>query len=77
MGDHRDAAPVAGDERLEPVEPVEVEVVGRFVEQQDVEAGEEDRGERRLGHLPAGQSHRGGLEQPQRQPEVGEHLLDA
>ena len=42
---HDDAAVQLGEERFEQVEPGEVEVVGRFVEEEHVEAGEEDRGE--------------------------------
>ena len=41
------AAREAVEEALEPVEPVEVEVVRRLVEQEHVEAREQDRGERR------------------------------
>jgi MFS family permease len=58
VGNHHDAAGALGHEGGQPVEAVEVEVVGRFVEQGDVEAGEHDRGQRDLGGLPAGQ--RGG-----------------
>ena len=47
-------------EALEPVEAVEVEVVRRLVEQEDVEAGEQDRGQRAASGLAARQ--RGGLE---------------
>jgi hypothetical protein len=42
---HDDAAVQFGQERFEQVEPGEVEVVSRFVEEEHVEAGEEDRGE--------------------------------
>ena len=45
-------------EALEAVEPVEVEVVRRLVEQQHVEAREEDRSEREPGRLPAGELRR-------------------
>ncbi len=38
VADEHDAAPDAPHERLEPLESVEVEVVGRLVEQHDVEA---------------------------------------
>ena len=43
------------DERLQPVEPVEVEVVGRLVEQEDVVAAEQQRRQARAGRLAAGQ----------------------
>ena len=43
--DHRDATCKAVDEALEPVEAVEVEVVRRLVEQEHVEAGEQNRGQ--------------------------------
>ena len=45
-------------EALEEVEPVEVEVVRRLVEQQHVEAREEDRSECEPRRLPAGELHR-------------------
>ena len=43
------------DEPLEPREAREVEVVGRLVEQQHVEAGEQDRRQRGAGRLAAGE----------------------
>ena len=54
--DHR--AVEAGEERLEPREPGEVEVVRRLVEQQHVEAAEEDRRERGARGLSAGEALR-------------------
>ena len=39
------------DERLEPIEAGEVEVVGRLVEQEHVEPTQQDRGQRRAGGL--------------------------
>ena len=71
------AAVEPGDPALEPVEPVEVEVVGRLVEQEHVEAGEQQGGQARPGRLAAGQRRRRLVEQPRRQPEVGPHLADA
>jgi hypothetical protein len=44
-----------GDEPLQPVEAVEVEIVGRLVEQEDVEPGEQQPGEPGPGGLPARQ----------------------
>ncbi len=40
-------------EVFEPRESVEIEVVGRLVEQQDVVAAQQHRGQRRSSHLPA------------------------
>ena len=51
--DHRAAGEVVVQEALEPVEAGEVEVVGRLVEQEHVEAGEQDRGEVRARRLAA------------------------
>jgi hypothetical protein len=51
--DHR-ARAQAVEEPLEPCEAVEVEVVRRLVEQEDVEAREHDPRERRAGRLAAG-----------------------
>ena len=53
MRDDDEGALVRVDERLEPPEPVEVEVVRRLVEEQDVEPREQDRRERRAGCLAA------------------------
>ena len=55
MRDDDDRAVELGDERLEPREPGEVEVVRRLVEQEDVEAAEQDRRERGTGRLAAGE----------------------
>ena len=73
--DHRGVEP--GHPALDPVEPVEIEVVGRLVEQEDVEPGEQQGGQARSGGLPAGQRRRRFVEQPGRQPEVRPHLADA
>ena len=74
--DHR-AARALGDEALEPLEAVEVEVVGRLVEEQDVEAREQDRRQRGAGGLAAGE--RDGLEVEQRgiEAEVAQDRLGA
>ena len=53
--DEHDAAALALDERLEPREPGEVEVVGRLVEQHEVEAAEQQRRERGPRRLAARQ----------------------
>ena len=46
MRDDNEGGLRRSDEPLEPLEPVEVEVVRRLVEQEDVVAREQDRGER-------------------------------
>ena len=46
MRDDRDPAREAVEEALQPVEAVEVEIVRRFVEEQQVESRQQDRGER-------------------------------
>ena len=62
------------DERLEPLEPGEVEVVGRLVEQEHVEAAEQDGRERRACRFTARQDARRRVEQPVLgQPDVGAH----
>jgi hypothetical protein len=55
---------------LEPLESVEVEVVRRLVEQEQIEPREEDRGERRAPGLAAREGNRLLLERD-RQAEVG------
>ena len=77
VGDDHRAAGALGDEPLQPRQAVEVEVVGRLVEQQDVEAREQDRGQRRARGLAAGE--RRGLQVEQRgiQPEVAQDRLRA
>ena len=70
--DDREAAREAVDEALQALEPVEVEVVRRLVEQEQVEAGEQDRGERGAGRLAAGERRRLLVERD-RQAELGAH----
>ena len=60
----------AVEEALEPVEPVEVEVVRRLVEQEHVEAGEQDRGQPGARRLAAGERRRLLLERDG-EPELG------
>ena len=55
MRDDEDGAAHASDEALEQGEPGEVEVVRRLVEQEDVEAREEDPRQRRSRGLAAGE----------------------
>lgn len=55
MADQHGAGPQTRDELLQPFQPVEVEVVGRLVEQEDVVAAEQQRGEPGAGGLAAGE----------------------
>jgi hypothetical protein len=64
--------PQASDEPLEPVEPVEVEVVGRLVEEEDVVPGQQQRGETGARGLPAGQGGHGHV-RPDAESDVGQH----
>ena len=59
-----------GDEPLEPLQPVEVEVVGGLVEQQHVVAGQQQRREPGARGLPAGQRRHRGVERDA-EPDVG------
>ena len=70
MRDDGEAAGKAVDEALEPVEPVEVEVVRRLVEEEHVEAREQDRRQPGAGGLAAGERRRLPLERD-RKPELG------
>ena len=51
MRDQHDAGPQAVQEALEALEPGEVEIVRRLVEAEDVETGQQERGERGTGRL--------------------------
>ncbi len=53
MRDHQHRAAEAGEELLQPLEAVEVEVVGRLVEQQDGRPREQHAGEQRPRRLAA------------------------
>ena len=77
MADDHEAGLQPEHELLEPLEPGEVEVVGRLVEQEHVVAAEQHAGQRGPGRLPAGQRRRLRVEQAERQPEVRAHLLGA
>ena len=65
------------DPALEAIEAVEVEVVGRLVEQEHVEAGEQQGGQPGPGRLATGQRRRRLLQQPRRQAQLGPDLADA
>src|SRR5439155_25311284 len=71
--DEDDRAAVALHETFEPFEPVEVEVVRRLVETQDVEAREEQRSEGDARRLAAGE-RRQLLIQRHAQAELGTDL---
>ena len=73
--DHHHAAPLLVDELLESLEPREVEIVGRLVEQGDVETGEDDRGQRHLRCLPTGEPS-GRLLGEAGDAEVGQRCVD-
>ena len=61
MGHQHDAATQALDERLQPGESVKVEVIRGFVQQDDVEAAQQEGGERNACSLPSGESRHDGL----------------
>ena len=64
VGDEDDARVEAVEEAFEPFEPREVEVVRRLVEQEHVEAREQDRRERGARRLAAGEGGQRAVEQP-------------
>ena len=72
MRDDDDRAVELSDEGLEPREAGEVEVVRRLVEQQHVEAAEQDRRERGARRLAAGEAGEPAVE-PDVEPELREH----
>ena len=74
---HHQRGVEAEDEPLQPVEPVEVEVVGRLVEEEDVEAGQQQGGELGAGGLPAREAGHLAVERGGGQAEVGGHRGDA
>jgi hypothetical protein len=68
---------LAGQEPLQAGQPVEVEVVGGLVQQQHVEAGEQDGGQAGLDPLPARQPGQGNLENVGLQADLGQHARGA
>jgi hypothetical protein len=64
---------LGGQEPLQAGQSVKVEVVGRLVQQQHVEAGEQDGGKAGLDPLAAGQPGQGDLEHTRVEADVGEH----
>ena len=75
--DHRAAREIGAEKALEPVETGEVEVVRRLVEEEHVEAREQDRGEVGARGLAAGERVHVEVEHPFGQPEIGGDLADA
>src|SRR5581483_9163133 len=71
VGDDGSTAAESGQEALEALEPVEVEVVRRLVEEEDVEPRKQDRRERGASRLAAGERRQRQLETVGAQPEVG------
>ena len=69
MGDHQHRTAEAGEERLQPLEAVEVEVVGRLVEQQDGRPREQHAGQQRPRRLAAAELAEGSVERDVRDPE--------
>jgi hypothetical protein len=64
---------LGGEEALQALQPVEVQVVGRLVEQQHVEAGQQDGRQPGLDPLAAGQPRHGQVERVRAEADVGEH----
>ena len=63
-----------GDETLQPGQPVQVEVIGRLVEQHDVETRQQQRGQTHPRRLPTRErGHLGRVRRLAIQPQVGEH----
>ena len=62
VGDHHDAAGKVAQEALEPSEPLQVEVVRRLVQEEDVEPGQQDRPERRPARFTTGELRDGPIE---------------
>ena len=75
--DHRATRELVVEEPFEAVQPGEVEVVGRFVEEEHVEPRQQDRREVRPGRLSARQRRHREIDGARGQAEVGEHRADA
>ena len=63
VGDHDKSAAAALKEVLEPLEAVEVEVVGGLVQEHDVEPGQQERRERRPRRLATGKLRHAEIQQ--------------
>ena len=74
---YKDQAPrTPGDPRLEPLQPGEIEVVGRFVEQGDRVTRQFDGGQRHLRLLASGQGGGAPVSDCRPNPQVVEHRVD-
>ncbi len=77
MGDRDDRAWIPGQPALEPDDGVEVEVIGRFVQQEQV-AGHEQRARQVQSHAPAARQRIDGLLGGQfAEAQAGQQLLDS
>ena len=76
VGDHCDPARDRAEKALEAVEPGEIEVVGRFVEQKHVESSQQDRGQPGPPRLSTGQISEGDFLHVRREAQVGGHRPD-
>ena len=76
VGHHRDSARHRPEKMLEPFEPGEIEVVGRFVEQKHVEPSQQDRRQPDPPCLSTGQIGEGGFLHVRREAQVGGHRPD-
>src|SRR5208282_1534717 len=71
MGDHDKSAAASLKEVLQPLEALEVEVVGGLVKEHDVEPGQQERREGRSCRLSSGELCHAEVQQCRREPEVG------
>ena len=72
MGDHHHRAAKLADQPFQPQDAIEVEVVGRLVEQQQVGFGDQRAGER---HALDATAREAGDQHVGRQTQAGQHLL--
>ena len=75
MGDHQHAAPICGEPLDQPGLGVEVEMVGRLVEEQDIGLGKEDPGQLHPSPLSTGHGDHGLVQLVVPDPESGRHAL--
>jgi hypothetical protein len=73
VADQHHRAVLVSQEPLQPGQAVEVEVVGGLVQQEHVEAGEQDGGQAGLDPLAARQPGQGDLEDALREADAGQH----
>ena len=77
MGDEQEGALVLREEPLEPLDGVDVEVVGGLVQQQEVRVGEERTRKRHARELASGQREQVALQHVVRQSETLDDAADA